>query len=121
MTNKMDVAARRFQPEGVTVQPIENGGAVDNLSGAAGSWQYFKVTVPSGHNILDVFISGDVGDADLYVRYGTLPSTTAWDGRPFLDGSSEGVEMLNFPPGDWYIGINGFTAYSSLSLDVVSR
>ena len=49
------------------------------------------------------------------------PGASLWDGRPLLAGSNEGVEMSNFPPGDWYIAINGFTAYASLSLLVESR
>lgn len=120
-TAERDIGARRYPPSGVNVRPIADGEIVSNLSGAAGSWQYVKATVPPGHGIVDVLISGSVGDADLYVRYGAVPSATGWDGRPFLDGSNEGVEMLNFPSGDWYIGINGFTAYMSLSLQVSSR
>jgi hypothetical protein len=117
----VDVAVRRYQPVGITVQPIADGATIDDLSGATGSWQYFKVTVPPGHSTVDIFISGSVGDADLYVRYGAIPSATSWDGRPFLNGSNEGAEMLNFPAGDWHIGINGFAAYSSLSLEVISH
>jgi serine protease len=121
VTGDEDVAVRRYPPVGITVQPIADGATIDGLTGAAGSWQYFKVTVPPGHSTVDVFLSGNAGDADLYVRYGAIPSATSWDGRPFLNGSNEGVEMLNFPAGDWYIGINGFTAYSSLRLQVNSR
>jgi serine protease len=120
-TSDSDIAVRRFQPVGITVQPIADGQTIPSLSGATGSWQYFKVTVPPGHNILDVSIAGSVGDADLYVRYGALPSATGWDGRPFVDGSNEAVEMVNFPPGDWYIGVNGFAAYSALTLHAASR
>jgi hypothetical protein len=29
--------------------------------------------------------------------------------------------LLNFPPGDWYIGINGFQRYASLALQVSSH
>jgi serine protease len=116
-----DIAVRRFPPAGITVQTIENGATVTDLSGAIGSWRYFKLSVPPGHNQIDVVIYGGTGDADLYVRRGAVPSATGWDGRPFLDGNDEGVEMLGFPPGDWFIAINGFAAYSSLTLQVASH
>ena len=32
-----------------------------------------------------------------------------------------GPDMLSFPPGDWYIGINGFEAYAGLSLTTSSH
>jgi hypothetical protein len=120
-TADTDIAVRRYPPSGITVQTIDDGATVSGLSGAAGSWQYFKLTVPPGRSLVDVLIAGNVGDADLYVRYGAVPSLTAWDGRPFLDGSNEGAEMSGFPPGDFYIGINGLTAYASLNLQVSSQ
>jgi hypothetical protein len=120
-TGDRDVAMRRYPPSGITVQAIDDGATLTDLSGAASSWQYFKLTVPPGRSVVDIVILGDIGDADLYVRYGAVPGASLWDARPLLAGSNEGVEMSNFPPGDWYIAINGFTAYASLSLLVESR
>jgi len=121
LTRFNPVFARRYSTAGVAIQPIGNGQTASPLSGAAGSWQYFKLTVPPGQSTVDIFISGGTGDADLYTRWGALPTLTAWDGRPFLDGNNEGARMLNFPPGDWYIGINGFQNYASLALQVSSH
>lgn len=120
-TGDRDVAMRRYPPGGISAQTIDDGATLTDLSGGANSWQYFKLSVPPGHSIVDIVISGDTGDADLYVRYGAFPGVALWDARPFLEGSNEGVEMSNFPPGDWYIAINGFSAYSSLGLQVASR
>lgn len=115
-----DVYARRFLPVGAVVQLLTNPWQVNDLSGTAGSWQYFKITVPAGHTRLDVSIFGSVGDADLYLRFGALPTLTRWDARPFISGSNESVRLLNLPVGDWYIGINGFNSYSSLILQGTS-
>jgi hypothetical protein len=119
-SNNVDVYAQRFLPAGVTAQALANGELVTGVSGAAGSWRYFKITVPPGHTTLDVAIAGSTGDADLYVRRGALPTQTSWDGRPYLYGSNESVRMLGYPPGDWYIGINGYSAYSGLTLRATS-
>lgn len=114
------VVARRYTPSGVVIQPLANGQAVPNLAGPTGSWRYFKLTVPAGQNTIDASIFGGTGDADLYMRWGALPALNAWDIRPFLAGNNESVRLLNFPPGDWYIGIQGFNAYSGLTLQATS-
>lgn len=110
-----DVMARRFLPPGVEVTALANGQTVSGLSGAVGSWRYFKVRVEPGQNTFDVSMWGG-GDADLYLRLGALPNLSQWDARPYLTGSNEAVRMLNFPPGDWYIGVRGYSAYSAVSL-----
>jgi serine protease len=117
LTGDYDSYGRRYSPANVAVQPLARDQVVTDLTGAVDSWQYFKITVPPGHNTFDVTMNGPAGgDADLYVRYGALPSLTRWDGRPFRDGSNEAVRMSSFPPGDWYIGIHGYAAYAGVSL-----
>lgn len=58
------------------------------ISGEAGSWERLSVTIPEGADSLNVVLSGDNGDADLYVRFGEEPNATGFDCRPFLGGSS---------------------------------
>jgi serine protease len=115
------VMARRYSPAAAAIQPLANGQTIANLIGAAGSWRYFKINVPAGRATFDASIFGGTGDADLYVRWGALPTLDAWDGRPYLDGNNEGVRMLNYPAGDWYVGIHGFTSYAGLSVSGSSR
>ena len=112
----MDAFARRYMPPGVVVTPLADQQTVTNLSGAAGSWSYYKVQVQPGQTTLDVTMTGNAGDADLYVRLGALPTANDWDGRPYIAGSNESVRMSSYPAGDWYIGINGYTSYSAVSL-----
>jgi hypothetical protein len=114
------VWARRYAPGGIGIQPLSNGQVVSPLDGTASSWRYFKLTVPAGHTMLDAAIFGGAGDADMYIRYGALPTLTSWDVRPFLDGNNESVRITNIPPGVWYIGVRGFIAYSGLGLQVSS-
>ena len=111
-----DAFARRYMPGGVLVTPLANQQTITNLAGAAGSWTYYKVQVLPGQTTLDVTMSGNSGDADLYLRWGALPTATSWDGRPYIAGSNEAVRMSNFPAGDWYVGVNGYTSYSGVTL-----
>ncbi len=100
----------------VSVTPLSNGQTVSNLSGASGSWQYYKITVPAGQTGLEIKIWGGSGDADLYVKYGSQPTTSSYDYRPYLTGNNETVNVTNPTAGDWYIGINGYSSYSGVSL-----
>lgn len=116
-----DTYAQRYLPAGIAVQPLTDGVVVNNLAGATGAWQYFKITVPAGKSSMDVVMTGpDTGDADLYIRYGALPTLSIWDARPFLVGNNEGVRVLNPPAGDYYIGINAASSYSSVSLQAAT-
>jgi serine protease len=116
-----DVYAQRYLPAGVPVQALTDGVVINNLAGATGSWQYFKITVPAGKSSMDIVMTGpDTGDADLYIRYGALPTLTIWDARPFFLGNNEGVRVFNPPPGDYLIGINAASGYSSVSLQAAT-
>src|SRR5438067_5782005 len=77
------------------VTTLTNGQTVSNLSGATGSWAYFKITVPSGQTQLKVTLSGGTGDADLYVRLGSQPTSTTYNCRPYLTGNAETCTMTN--------------------------
>lgn len=89
-----------------------------NLFGSRLSWQYFTVDVAAGTASLDVQMSGGIGDADLYVRFGNQPSTSAFLCRPYKSGNNE-ICSFNFPSaGTWYIGIYGYTDYSGVTLEV---
>jgi Bacterial pre-peptidase C-terminal domain len=93
-------------------------GCVSNLSGVDGSKQYFRVTVPTSRSSLTITISGGSGDADLYVKRGSLPTLTSWDIRPYLYGNGEFVRVSNPAADHWYIMIHGYAAYAGLMLRV---
>ena len=97
--------------------PEGDGFTVTNLSGAKSSWKYYTIDVPAGMAVLEIAISGGSGDADLYVRRGAQPTTTAYDYRPYLNGNNETVTVNNPTAGTWYIGIRAYAAYSGLTLD----
>lgn len=95
---------------------LTNGTPVSGLSGAASSWQYFKITVPSGQTSLAITTSGGTGDEDLYVKRGAQPTTSTYDNRSIVTGNSESVTVSNPVAGDYYIGLYGYAAYSGVTL-----
>ncbi|WP_250461691.1 S8 family peptidase [Microbulbifer litoralis] len=88
-----------------------------NLSGSQGSWQHFTLDVDTGMSTLDVQMSGGSGDGDLYVRYGSQPTTGSYDCRPYNWGNSENCNFSNPAAGTWYISIRGYNSYSGVTLE----
>jgi len=56
------------------------------------------------------------GDADLYVRKGSAPTTSAYDCRPYKDGSGESCSVPGGGP--VFISVNGYAASSNYSLAI---
>jgi len=92
--------------------------ALTGLSGARNSFTHRSVTVPAGALALSVIITGGSGDADLYVRFGSQPTTGTFTCRPFLNGNSEFCTIDAPQAGTWFASIRGFSAYSGASLTV---
>jgi Zn-dependent metalloprotease len=99
------------------VTTLTNNQTVTGLSGATGSFTNYKITVPAGQTQLKITMSGGTGDADLYVKRGAQPTLTVYDYRPYLSGNNETVTVTNPVAGDWYISLNGYAAYSGVSLN----
>lgn len=81
-----------------------------------GNWRYYTVTVPAGASNLIVSISGGTGDADLYLRQGSNPTTSTYACRPYLTGNNESCTITNPAAGTWYIGVHAYAAYAGVTL-----
>ena len=94
---------------------LTNGVPVTGLSGATGSKLFWRINTPAGKT-LKVKISGGTGDADLYVRFGSRPTTSTYACRPYLNGNNETCNLSNTSAGDYYVMLRGYNAYSGVSL-----
>lgn len=92
--------------------------SLTGLSGASGSFTHRSVTVPSGARFLSVVMRGGTGDADLYVRQGSQPTTSAFNCRPFLNGNNEFCTIDAPAAGTWFFSVRGFSSYSSATITV---
>ncbi len=93
---------------------LQNGVPVTGISGATNSKTYYSVTVPAG-SALTISTSGGTGDVDLYVKQGSVPTTTSYDCRPYKSGNNETCSGSN-ESGTYYIMLNGYSAYSGVTL-----
>jgi hypothetical protein len=95
---------------------LQNGVAVTGLSAATGSQLSYTMVVPAGATGLSFAISGGTGDADLYVKFGSAPTLSSYDCRPYVTGNSETCNISNVQAGTYYVMLNAYAAFSGVSL-----
>ncbi|MBL39166.1 MAG: alkaline serine protease [Xanthomonadales bacterium] len=97
---------------------LTNGSPVSNLSGDPGEDLRFYLDVPAGHENLSFSISGGSGDADLYVRFGSEPTTSTYECRPWRNGNNETCDGGDFDTtrnGRYHVLVRGYTGASGFS------
>lgn len=109
---------------GSYTEPSSGGGAtggsssVSDISVARRAWQYYTIDIPAGMSTLDFTMSGGTGDADMYIRRGSQPTSSSYDCRPYESGNNETCTFNNPAAGTWHIGIYGYRAASGVDLNV---
>jgi serine protease len=94
---------------------LSNNVAVTGLSGATGVLSAdYTFTVPTGATAATVAISGGTGDADMYVQVGVAPTLSSYSCRPYVTGNTESCALT--AGNTYHIKINGYAAYSGVSL-----
>jgi len=89
-------------PAGTELQSgIQDGGSLEPQEE-----DIYYITLPAGQGYLLVELTGNP-DADLYVRYGSPPTTAHWDCRPFTLSSNEVCSFSDPDSGIWYIMVQG--------------
>jgi endonuclease I len=74
------------------------------------------MTVPTGASNLVFTTSGGTGDADLYVKFGTAPTTTVYDCRPYATGNAESCPFPTPSAGTWHVMVRMYNTVSGVSL-----
>jgi len=95
---------------------LTNGVPVTNQSGATGSETFYTIAVPAGASNLTIQTAGGSGDADLYVRFGSAPTQSTYDCRPFLGGNNETCTFASPQAGTYHVMLRGWSAYSGVTL-----
>ena len=95
---------------------LQNNVAVSGVSGASGADNDYFITVPAGASNLVMSISGGSGDADLYTKFGSAPSTSSYDCRPWKSGNSESCSVASPAAGKYYIKVHGYSSYSGVTV-----
>ena len=104
---------------GGTCTPVAltNGVTVSNISAGTGAWTCsYTLSVPAGASNLTFDLSGGTGDGDMYVRFGSEPTSSTYDCRPYKSGNTENCTIAAPSAGTYHVKIYGYTAASGMSL-----
>lgn len=94
---------------------LTKGTPIANLSGNKYSESFYTFSVDSASSVT-VAISGGAGDADLYVKAGSKPSTSSYDCRPYRAGNNEQCSVSAQPGVTYHVLLRGYTNYSGVTL-----
>lgn len=93
---------------------------VSNLSGATNSNTNYSYVTPAGATSMRFQLAGGTGDADLYVKYGSAPTTNSYDCMSAGATSDESCTINGAKQGTYYVLIQGYSAYSGVTWTVSS-
>ncbi|MFZ4682918.1 MAG: pre-peptidase C-terminal domain-containing protein, partial [Terrimicrobiaceae bacterium] len=110
------VASANYTITAPSVTTLSNNSPVTGLSGSAGAERTYKITVPSGQAKLEIKSYGGSGDADLFVKRGSVPTTSSYDFTGQNNGNTETITVNSPASGDWFIKVRAYSTFSSLTL-----
>ena len=122
--NKADVTAA-FSAVGVSCAGGGGGGGttaltkgvtVTGISASTGNAVNYSLVVPAGATNLKFTMSGGTGDADMYVKFGSAPTDTSYDCRPYLNGNAESCTFATPQAGTYYVRLKAYSSFSGVSL-----
>ena len=95
---------------------LTKGVAVTGLGASTGNSLNYTMTVPAGATNLKFTMSGGTGDADMYVKFGSAPTDTVYDCRPYLSGNAETCTFATAQAGTYYVRLKAYSTFSGVSL-----
>lgn len=94
---------------------LTSGVAVTDISGAAGSFRMFAITVPANADSIRVNLTA-TGDVDLYLRYSTVPLLNNFDCASYTETGTETCKDNTPTAGTWYIRVDGYDVFTGGTL-----
>ncbi len=96
---------------------LTNGVPVTGISDSTvGNFKYWRLDVPAGQTLLTFTISGGSGDVDMYVNFGSKPTLTVYQCRPYLTGNAETCTFAPPSAGTYWVGLRAYAAYAGVTL-----
>jgi len=95
---------------------LTNGTPVTGLSGSAGTELRYTLVVPAGATGLKFVTASGSGDADLFVKFGSAPTTTSYDCKSEGSTNAETCNIATAQAGTYHVLVRGYSTFSGLSL-----
>jgi PKD repeat protein len=109
-------SAVSFTINNTTGNVLQNGVGITIADATVNHQQNWTMVVPAGATNLVFSMSGGTGDADLYVKFGSAPTTSSYDCRPYVTGNNESCPITTAQAGTYYVMVNAYAAYSGVTL-----
>jgi pseudolysin/vibriolysin len=101
---------------GSTGGPLTKGVTVTGIGASTGSSVNYTLVVPAGASNLVFTQSGGTGDSDMYVKFGSAPTDTSYDCRPYVNGNGETCTIAAPQAGTYYVRLKAYSTFSGVSL-----
>ena len=101
---------------GSTGGPLTKGVPVTGIGASSGNSVNYTLVVPSGASNLTFTMSGGTGDADMYVKFGSAPTDSSYDCRPYKSGNAETCTYASPSAGTYYVRLKAYSTFSGVSL-----
>lgn len=111
-----DVASCRPTSNQLPADNSLQNGIIKTVSGSEDEELHFTMDVPANVNALTIGTSGGIGDTDMYVKFGSAPTSRDYDCRPWKVGSKETCNFDNAQAGTYYIMLVGYNDFTDIEL-----
>ena len=100
-----------------TPMTLINSVPATEISGAAGSQQFFVIDVPIYQSWLDITTSGGTGNLQVYSSFDAQPTTKVYDYWSHFEGTDQSITVRYPAEGPWYIMLLGTSPYTDVTLE----
>jgi serine protease len=95
---------------------LTSGVPKTGLAAATGASLNFTMVVPGNATNLRFATSGGSGDSDMYVKFGSAPTDTVYDCRPYVSGNTETCNIATAQAGTYHVRLKSYAAFAGLTL-----
>ncbi|MBB4845251.1 pseudolysin/vibriolysin [Paucibacter oligotrophus] len=95
---------------------LSKGVAQTGISLSKGASKLYTLVVPAGAKNLTFKLSGGTGDGDIYLKFGSAPSTTSYELKSDGSSNSETITVATPKAGTYYLLLSAYATVGSTSL-----
>lgn len=100
---------------------LTNAQTLHHRAGSKNDSHLFRMTVPPDQPLLQVRVEGGTGEVDVFLQQGLAPTKQSFAFRGRRNGKSLSIDVPTPPPGEWFIRLQGRTAFSGYSVLAMNR
>jgi hypothetical protein len=113
----------------ITPTLLSGNTTLNGLAGEFTSESFYRIPIPPGASAFSIITSGGTGDVDAFLRkdfpavcqpFAEVLTDCLRDRSSVNDGTAELISLVNPAPGDWYLDLVGFMAYSDVKMEITT-